>query len=187
MPTELTPEQQELVRKYKGLAVQAAFYAHKRCGGVIGEDELVGIGYLAMVEAALRYDRTKGHYVPFAKIRVRGAMQDALRRKRPEGLDPGADAEGKPIALDELLDPTTTLSTKFVQADLRRAAMELVDELPEAERDLVQAIYIDEVEQQKYAERIGVHRNTVKNMLDRVLPTLLARLAREKPDDDGGD
>lgn len=45
------------------------------------KDELVGIGYLGVVEAAERFDPSRGvPFEPYARIRVRGALLDGLSK-----------------------------------------------------------------------------------------------------------
>lgn len=76
----MTPEQERLVLAHRNLV----FAALKSLGWMPrhpDRDGLIGAGHLALVEAAARYDPTRG--VPFHKwafIRIRGAVLDEARR-----------------------------------------------------------------------------------------------------------
>lgn len=48
-------------------------------------DDLIAAGALGLVQAARRFDRTRGRFSPYAYRRIRGAMQDFLRGERNPG------------------------------------------------------------------------------------------------------
>ena len=145
-PRELTPEQEQLVLRHRNLARFTARHEHNLYP-FMELGELVGIGYLWLVEAAASYEAEKGDFIPFAKIRIRGAMRDEMRRRHPERMrrgheldvklhtEPGSrDADplatiGAPPDLESVIDPCTTMGSRFMNAELRRAAVAKIDDL----------------------------------------------------------
>jgi len=43
-------------------------------------EELIAVGYLALVDAAMKFNRDPDDFWPYAHMRVKGAMVDAVRR-----------------------------------------------------------------------------------------------------------
>lgn len=73
-PDQLIEGQLEQVRKI------AHFY-HGRVRGAVEVDDLIQVGYVGLVDAAQRYVRKENvTFASYAKIRIRGAIVDHLRR-----------------------------------------------------------------------------------------------------------
>jgi RNA polymerase sigma factor (sigma-70 family) len=156
--------------------------------------ELESIGWLALVTVAARWDPAGGEFARYAEDRVRGAMRNALRRehagelrraytrgeimagKHLVGRASGTDEPRDPIAFDDFVDPTRTLSTRYAQAQLERAAIATVDEIDGDKRELVRAIYIDRIKQEDYARSVGKATRTIQRRIEEILPLLLSRL-----------
>lgn len=80
----LTDEQQELVTDHLGLVHSIARGWRVRCRTTIEHAELVQVGSLGLVDAARRWDKTRG--LPFAAMaadRIRGAICDHFRALDP--------------------------------------------------------------------------------------------------------
>jgi RNA polymerase sigma factor for flagellar operon FliA len=61
-----------------------AFSMSRRTGGRFPAEDLVGVGFLALVEAHVRFDATLGvAFDAYAALRIRGAMLDELRSVDP--------------------------------------------------------------------------------------------------------
>jgi len=192
---EMTPEQEALVAKHIGLIAEAARNV-RRDNKDMTVRELQGIGWLALVTVAHRFDPQRGEFGTYAKKRLRGAMLDELRKERGGPLyrafvssgvgaprpvkeaRVSSDGAREAVDLEMLIDPTTTMSTKYVKAQMKRAALEIVDDLEPEKRDLVRAIYIEEISQAAYAKRSGKGLSTIKRHLKEVMPLLFARLSR---------
>jgi DNA-directed RNA polymerase specialized sigma subunit len=74
----------------------------------LGSDDAVGVGAVALVEAARRYDHRRGvPFAGFAFFRVRGAMRDACRAQAGSGGGrPDAEVLCDPdILADVVCDP----------------------------------------------------------------------------------
>jgi len=191
---ELSREQEELVDGNLEVVRRTAEEVY-RTEEELEPGELASIGWLALVTVAMRWDPAKGEFERYAEDRVRGAMMEALRRERAGelrraftrgeimagkhlvGRASGAEEPTDPIAFDDLVDPARTLSTGYAKAQLRKAAIAVVDELDADKRDLVRAIYIDRVEQEDYARSIGKSTRTIQRRIEEVLPLLLSRVA----------
>jgi DNA-directed RNA polymerase specialized sigma24 family protein len=66
--------------------------------------------------------------------------------------------------------------SKYMRRRGAEAAKELLEELDPENRELMQALFIDEVGLEAYAKRIGKHASTVMRRRDRSLPMLYARI-----------
>jgi RNA polymerase sigma factor for flagellar operon FliA len=76
-----SPGRDELVEAHLDLVRRAAAAIHPRVSGHVELDELIALGNAGLVEAAQRFDATRG--IPFrqyAWYRVQGAIIDGLRR-----------------------------------------------------------------------------------------------------------
>jgi len=76
IPFEINPEQHlEWVERYVRRFLREFDISQQE------KDELVGIGYLGVVEAAERFDPSRGvPFEPYARIRVRGALLDGISK-----------------------------------------------------------------------------------------------------------
>lgn len=74
----------EIAVRFVPLVRRQAYALSRRTGGRFAPEDLVGVGFLALVEANARFDSTLGvPFEAFALIRIRGAMLDELRRVDP--------------------------------------------------------------------------------------------------------
>jgi RNA polymerase sigma factor FliA len=72
----------QLVERNLDLARQAAAMIYPRVRAHIEFDDLVALGRIGLVEAASRYDETRGaSFATFAWYRVQGAIVDGLRKQ----------------------------------------------------------------------------------------------------------
>lgn len=74
----MTPEQQQLVLDHLALARWMAVRLSQRCG--VPFDDVHGDAHLGLCDAATRWNQEKCPFVPYAMLRIRGAMIDGLRR-----------------------------------------------------------------------------------------------------------
>jgi RNA polymerase sigma factor (sigma-70 family) len=95
-------------------------------GTPLGADDAYGVGSLALVEAAQRFDPENGApFLGYAFLRVRGAMADACRRGRGEGARVDREVVCDPDELCEVSDrrvlrPEARLDVLAAVSRLRR-------------------------------------------------------------------
>ncbi len=77
---ELTKEREKLVEELLPLVSKIALKMKQRVPSSVELDDLMGYGYLGLVDAVNRFDPAKRESFPkFAEIKIRGAMLDYLR------------------------------------------------------------------------------------------------------------
>ncbi len=84
-PAALSPEElKRLLESADGLVESLATQLVRQCADAIPREDLVGYGQQGLLEAALRFDSSRGvKFRTFAHYRVRGAMIDGLRKMGP--------------------------------------------------------------------------------------------------------
>ena len=71
----------KMVEKHAGLVKRIAWHLSARMPACVQVDDLVQAGMVGLLEAAAKYDKSKGaSFETFAGIRIRGAMLDEIRR-----------------------------------------------------------------------------------------------------------
>ena len=113
-------------------------------------EDLVSAGTIGLIEAAARYDRTRGvAFASFAYRRVRGAMLDEARRQSRPSLGTSAETvtEQKLLSLETVVDEDATVKLMDVLMDAYAPApettaelqelLEAVAQLPQRERDML--------------------------------------------------
>ncbi|HEY9091475.1 FliA/WhiG family RNA polymerase sigma factor [Parasphingorhabdus sp.] len=79
-PAPAAKSQEKLIESHLPLVRKLAWHVHSRMSSAIEVEDLLQTGMVALVEAAQSYqDRGLG-FTNYAKLRVRGAMIDALRK-----------------------------------------------------------------------------------------------------------
>ena len=74
-----------LVRQHKALVRRIAWQVHGRTARDTQLDDLVQIGFMALVEAGRTYEDRGHSFVTYATTRIRGSMIDHLRREMMTG------------------------------------------------------------------------------------------------------
>lgn len=70
----------QCVTTHGPLVRKIAWHVHSRMSSAIEIEDLIQIGLIALVEAARNFEERGVDFVPYARMRVRGAMIDQLRR-----------------------------------------------------------------------------------------------------------
>lgn len=73
------PQVSQLIEQTLPLVKHIVFQVAVRFPRHVDREELARAGVLGLVQAAQRYDATKGSFTPFAAQRIRGAILDAVR------------------------------------------------------------------------------------------------------------
>ena len=167
----MTPEQQhELVHKHIEMvshAVRRAMWRYRLSSDV--RDELTSAANLGLIEASKSWDPDKGaSFRNHAFTRIRGAILDEIARD--------ARAAGRDVPLDRPLPDT---ASEFPNAERLLVAREdarrlnnSIDELPKAERKLVDAVYRKDLTLTEYAKKEGISKSWVSRLHDRALGIL---------------
>lgn len=75
---------EDRLRRFMPMVRKAAWHIHGGTGGGPDLDDLIQVGSIALLECARRHARpTEDGFAAYAKLRVRGAMIDALRKAVP--------------------------------------------------------------------------------------------------------
>jgi RNA polymerase sigma factor (sigma-70 family) len=191
----MSAKQEELVIEHTDDAAQLAKWMN-RSYPALEEKELRGTAHLALVEAAMRFDRRrKTSFWSFAQDRIVGALRDDKRAHRramglaPRGSHGDVDPDvlptyGRPKELEDYVDPATSMGTRFGRAQQVAAVREIWDELTADEQQIAQLRLIDELPERECAEKLGVGKSTVERRELRLrkllLPILAQRLGRKK-------
>ena len=69
-----------LIEAHSALVRRVAWHVHSRMSTAIEIEDLIQIGFIALVEAAQHFEDRGIAFAPYASTRIRGAMVDALRR-----------------------------------------------------------------------------------------------------------
>lgn len=76
---------EDRVRRFTPMVRRAAWHVHGMARGPLELEDLMQAGMVALTECAKRHEReSEDGFAAYAKLRVRGAMVDQLRRDRPE-------------------------------------------------------------------------------------------------------
>ncbi len=75
-----TTDQEQLIASHLPLVRKLAWHVHDRMSTMIEVEDLLQIGMVALVEAAQSYEDRGLGFTNYAKLRVRGAMIDQLRK-----------------------------------------------------------------------------------------------------------
>jgi RNA polymerase sigma factor (sigma-70 family) len=161
-----------LVRRLGGLVRQLARRLARRTAGatIITEDDLVSVGFAAMLVQAARYDGRSDLW-RWCLPRVHGAMIDELRRTSwvPRSAYGSEPPRFLSLAAARHVAETDTAS--------REAFDDMVHGVPRRERQVLEAIYVEGVESREVAARIGKHRSRVSQLHRDGLAFVRERLA----------
>lgn len=70
----------DLLANHSALVRRIAWHVHSRMSTAIEVEDLIQIGMIALIEAAQNFEDRGIPFIPYASMRIRGAMIDALRR-----------------------------------------------------------------------------------------------------------
>ncbi|MET0268926.1 MAG: FliA/WhiG family RNA polymerase sigma factor [Sphingomonas sp.] len=74
------PAPEALARAHLPLVRKIAWHVHARMSSAIEVEDLIGMGMVALIEAANQYEDRGSAFATYASMRIRGAMIDGLRR-----------------------------------------------------------------------------------------------------------
>lgn len=150
-----------------GYAAHFAFTVWRRLPIILDLEDMKSEAMLAMVTVAAKFEKSRG--LPFAgvaKIRIRGALSDYLRKHDP------MNAAGE---LEDVHTVETIVHTYSKASELVRAA--LLD-IPIRERVILTMRYGHGLSHDRIAKRIGLSSSRVWQLDQQWTPELKLALAR---------
>ena len=79
-PEHPTLDRDQVITDFLPLVERTARHEASRLPANIEVGDLVSVGTIGLMEAIERFDPSKGQFVHFARLRIRGAMRDFLRK-----------------------------------------------------------------------------------------------------------
>ncbi len=80
LPEPSPRDRDQIIAEFLPLVARIARHEASRLPANIEEGDLVSVGTIGLMEAIERFDPGKGQFVHFARLRIRGAMRDFLRK-----------------------------------------------------------------------------------------------------------
>jgi RNA polymerase sigma factor (sigma-70 family) len=134
-------------------------------------ENAVADGWFGLVQAAGRFDPSRGHqFLTYALPRIIGAIRDARRERLCLRVKRRAFLEAAHLP-DDLVSPDRT--DDAAEAALVREAML---GLPEQERAVLSLLYFEELPAREVAAVLGVHESRVSQVKAKALGRLRRRL-----------
>jgi RNA polymerase sigma factor (sigma-70 family) len=179
----LTPLQERLILEHVYLARRIARHIGARVPPCFDIDDLEGPGFLALVEAALRFrdepdgKRTRSErFVAYARRWIEGAIKESIRR--------GKWREATQIHVEDLTDPHEQFADVRQRPDEEMLAKEVAEQvrsqvrawLPDRERAVVEMHYGGGAKLADAGERIGVSPSRAAQLHRKALRRLEPRL-----------
>jgi RNA polymerase sigma factor FliA len=155
-----------LIRQYRGLVIFSVADISARVPPWVDRDDLTSAGMLGLLQALRSFDPGRGvGFLFFAKLRIRGAIFDELRRVHPMGR--AALRQG--IAVHSRPDPPDAVDETPPDAGLLRREQsahlhEAVDALPPRLRFVVNGYYFEHRQAKDLAVDLGVSAPRVSKM-----------------------
>ena len=96
-------EASERIAQFMPMVTRLAWFYESSCGASLDVDDLMQAGMIALTECSQRHDRpTEDGFAAYAKLRVRGAMIDLLRRHSPHARGAASQRRKIDAAIDSL-------------------------------------------------------------------------------------
>jgi RNA polymerase sigma factor for flagellar operon FliA len=177
-------EHLEMVRRIAGALV-------RHLPSHIDKDELISLGYMGLVEAHKRWDRSRGvPFGAFAAMRVRGAMLDYLRQLDPVSRDERArlrtSDEHASVTLVDFACAASqacdqdAVDEELVKREQRALLFCALGKLNERERLVVKRYFFEEQPLKKVGEELGVTESRVCQIVSQVTARLRQMVGSEE-------
>lgn len=216
-------ERNLLVEQYQPYVRKIAFQIFQKMGRRFDLEEIVGYGFLGLVEAAERYNPQRGiSFTTFSYYRIKGAIFDGLRemglpaKAAPRAVNweanahdllqsatddetsdaPTGNIEDEVESVGQLIEnliPAYLLSLESEAAqnladtgaspaenletsELFALIHSIIEELPEQERELLEAIYYRHIPMTQIAQERGIGKSWVSRLHARAVGRIRDRL-----------
>ena len=186
-PRRTRADRNRLIVRYRPYVVKLARQLAEVANYHVEIDDLVGWGHMGLVEAAARFDETRGvTFRTFAHRRIQGAMFDGIRKHYgPPALVPLQDAVADMVA-DCALESTCAdggyAQVRYVlEGELRAAIAEALAELTPVEQEIVRHHYFDDEPVIELTRSTSFSKSWLSRLHARALGKMRAALlARER-------
>jgi len=181
------PDRETLIVAHVELARRVARHAAARVPAGAAREEAVSAGLLGLVEAADRFDPTRGvPFDAFARRRVQGAVLDFLRaedplsrddrKKRRSGQSDAAEPEF--VSYDDVCEQLGGGSAGFDEESMlmRARVRAVVATLPAPDQQLLGLYYAEERTLREVGCELGVTESRICQRLSGILQRLRAQL-----------
>ena len=157
----------ELVLKYVPLANKLAFDKKRMLPKHVDVEELQSASYLGLVEAANRFDESKGvTFSTFAYPRINGAILDHLRQQSwGKRTDPKAA-----YSLDVLIEDNMAMKDMLVAKEEVNSdeMLEVVSKDLDKQAELViRSYFIDDCSMKEVGEKFGVSESRISQLISK--------------------
>jgi RNA polymerase sigma factor (sigma-70 family) len=179
IPMNNISERDRLIREYMPLARKMARSKQKSLPH-INVDEFISAAYTGLVDAASRFEESRGNFAPFARTRIYGEMQDYLR-----SLGFGSKGSvSRGCTKFDSLDATTASGEpilSFLQArpdrDFRTVFEETVEPLDDTGRHIFKLRFCEERSLDEIGRELGVSESRVSQRISQYKKQLAAAAA----------
>jgi RNA polymerase sigma factor (sigma-70 family) len=159
-------------------------------------DDLVGMGFIGLVEASHRFDPSRGlAFSTLASIQIRGRMIDLLRKQRrwygradwsAGSRPPQGFVENDGVALNRtckiadaampVYEPTPSLESLIAEKEIFDHVVAAIDELPGYEARVIRARYLEGLSTKDIAAELGRSVRSINTIARRGVERLRKRL-----------
>jgi RNA polymerase sigma factor FliA len=168
-------DEQALIRQYRGLVLFYVADISARVPPWVDRDDLTSAGMLGLLQALRGFDPDRGvGFLFFAKLRIRGAIYDELRRAHPMGraaLKRGVLVERRPREEIDSVDDHP-VDAGLLERERGVHLHEAVDALPPRLRYVITSRYFDERTVKDLAAEFGVSEPRVSKLHAKALSLL---------------
>ena len=181
------PDAADRVRRFLPMVRRLAWHSHGSGRAGIELEDLMQAGLVALTEAAQRHaGPTEDGFAAYAKLRVRGAMVDLIRRMVP--LARSVLRDESPVRLESLDEAYSDSNSAFADAspdsfellasaELRGHLIEAIADLPERLKLVVQLYFVEELNLSEIAEVLQVSVPRVHQLKAQAIAALREALA----------
>lgn len=172
-------ERDRLIRKYMPLARKMARNKQKSLP-YVDIDEFVSAAYTGLVDAASRFEKSRGNFAPFARTRIYGEMQDYLRSL---GFGSKGSVSRGCIKFDSL-DAVTSSGKPILSfletrnnRDFRNIFEETIESLDDVGKQIFKLRFYEERSLGEIGKELGVTESRVSQKISQYKKQLAATAA----------
>lgn len=147
--------------------------AARYAGRGVEIDDLRQAARMGLVKAARGYDPEQGDFMSYAVAMANGEMRHCFREMargvRTQGLDDDA--------LGSLAEKIGAADPGFERAEARMLVEEAVEELDEADQEIVRLWFVEDLSQAEIGERVGATQAQISRALARIIRRMRGSVA----------
>jgi RNA polymerase sigma factor (sigma-70 family) len=146
--------------QYMPMAKKLAYQMKRNLPRFIDVEDLISAAYLGLVEAAARYDETKGKFSTYAFPRIKGAICDYLRQQRWYKQEV-CETATKEVSYSEMLEVASC-------------------GLDDQAHDILRYYFIEQYSMKEVGSKIGVTEGRVSQIIKGYMSRLRQRYERNE-------